>query len=35
VLAKGELGAVVDRIAAREVDPYSAANDLLKRAVHL
>jgi hypothetical protein len=26
---------VVDRIAAREVDPYSAANDLLKRAVHL
>jgi LAO/AO transport system kinase len=35
VLAKGELAAVVDRIAAREVDPYSAANDLLKRAVHL
>jgi LAO/AO transport system kinase len=35
VLGKGELGAVVDRIAAREVDPYSAANDLLKRAVHL
>jgi LAO/AO transport system kinase len=35
VLAKGELGAVVDRIAAREVDPYTAANDLLKRAVHL
>ncbi len=33
VLAKGELGAVVDRIAAREVDPYSAANDLLKRAI--
>jgi LAO/AO transport system kinase len=33
VLAKGELGAIVDRIAAREVDPYSAANDLLKRAI--
>jgi len=33
VLAQGELEAVVDRIAAREVDPYSAANDLLKRAI--
>jgi LAO/AO transport system kinase len=33
VLARGELGAIVDRIAAREVDPYSAANDLLKRAI--
>jgi LAO/AO transport system kinase len=33
VLTAGELGAIVDRIAAREVDPYSAANDLLKRAV--
>ncbi len=33
VLASGELGAIVDRIAAREVDPYSAANDLLKRAI--
>ena len=33
VLAKGELDAVIDRIAAREVDPYSAAGDLLKRAV--
>jgi LAO/AO transport system kinase len=32
VLTAGELGAIVDRIAAREVDPYSAANDLLKRA---
>ena len=29
VLAAGELGAIVDRIAAREVDPYTAANDLL------
>ena len=33
VLAAGELGAIVDRIAAREVDPYSAANDLLQRAI--
>jgi LAO/AO transport system kinase len=33
VLAEGELGAVVDRIAAREVDPYTAANDLLRRAL--
>ena len=23
----------LDRIAAREVDPYSAANDLLRRAI--
>ena len=33
VLTAGELGAIVDRIAARDVDPYSAANDLLKRAM--
>jgi len=33
VLSAGELGAIVDRIAAREVDPYSAANDLLRRAI--
>jgi LAO/AO transport system kinase len=33
VLTAGELGGIVDRIAAREVDPYTAANDLLKRAV--
>jgi len=33
VLAQGELGAIVERIAAREIDPYSAANDLLKRAI--
>ena len=33
VLAAGELGAIVERIAAREVDPYSAANDLLSRAL--
>jgi LAO/AO transport system kinase len=33
VLAPGELGSIVDRIAAREVDPYTAANDLLGRAL--
>jgi LAO/AO transport system kinase len=33
VLTPGELGAIVDRIAAREVDPYTAANDLLTRAI--
>jgi LAO/AO transport system kinase len=33
VLAAGELSALVDRIAAREVDPYTAANDLLSRAL--
>jgi len=33
VLGAGELGAVVDRIAARELDPYTAANDLLRRAL--
>src|SRR5262249_36529496 len=33
VLQTGELSAIVDRIAAREVDPYSAASDLLRRAV--
>jgi LAO/AO transport system kinase len=32
VLASGELTSIVDRIAAREVDPYTAANDLLSRA---
>ena len=32
VLKSGELGKVVDRIASRELDPYSAANDLLQRA---
>jgi hypothetical protein len=31
VLAEGELAAIVDRIAAREIDPYSAANELLRR----
>ena len=33
VLTAGELGAIVDRIATRELDPYTAANDLLKRAI--
>jgi GTPase len=33
VLGPGELGTIVDRIALREVDPYTAANDLLRRAV--
>jgi LAO/AO transport system kinase len=33
ILASGELGAIVDRIAARDVDPYSAANELLRRAL--
>ncbi len=32
VLATGEMDAIVDRIASREVDPYSAASDLLARA---
>ena len=32
VLKPGELAALVDRIAARELDPYTAAHDLLKRA---
>src|SRR5262249_1323770 len=33
VLAPGELAATVDRIAARELDPYTAADNLLRRAV--
>jgi LAO/AO transport system kinase len=33
VLGAGELTAIVDRIAAREVDPYTAANELLARAM--
>jgi len=32
VLTAGELAGIVERIAAREVDPYSAANALLQRA---
>jgi GTPase len=33
VLGPGELGTIVDRIAARELDPYTAASDLLQRAL--
>jgi LAO/AO transport system kinase len=33
VLTAGELGTIVDRIASRDVDPYTAANDLLTRAI--
>jgi hypothetical protein len=33
VLASGELAAIVDRIAARELDPYTASSDLLSRAL--
>jgi GTPase len=32
VLSPGELSALVDRIAARDIDPYSAARELLARA---
>jgi LAO/AO transport system kinase len=35
VLKPGELAEVVDRIAAREVDPYTAAADLLGRVLQL
>jgi LAO/AO transport system kinase len=33
VLAEGEFKGFVDRIAAREVDPYTAANTLLKKVL--
>jgi len=33
VLATGELAGIVERIAARDLDPYTAANDLLRRAL--
>jgi LAO/AO transport system kinase len=33
VLAPGEMAATVDRIAAREIDPYTAAAGLLDRAM--
>jgi LAO/AO transport system kinase len=33
VLSAGELQQVIDRIAARETDPYSAAADILRRAL--
>jgi len=34
VLGEGEFSRLVDRIAAREMDPYTAAGTLLKRAVN-
>jgi LAO/AO transport system kinase len=34
VLEQGELGTILDRIAARELDPYTAASDLLGRALN-
>jgi len=33
VLSDGEFGRILDRIAAREVDPYSAVDDIMKRAL--
>jgi GTPase len=33
VLKPGELSGLVDRIAAREIDPYSAADDVLRKAL--
>jgi LAO/AO transport system kinase len=33
VLAEGELSAMVERIVMRELDPYTAANELLTRAL--
>jgi LAO/AO transport system kinase len=33
VLAENELATLVERIATREIDPYTAANDLLSRAL--
>jgi LAO/AO transport system kinase len=33
VLAEGELAALVERVAAREVDPYTAARHLVERAI--
>ena len=33
VLEPGELVAMVDRVASREIDPYTAATNLLRRAV--
>jgi LAO/AO transport system kinase len=33
ILKPGELAAIVDRIARREIDPYSSADELMARAV--
>jgi LAO/AO transport system kinase len=32
VLSEGELGRILDRIAARDLDPYSAVDDIVRRA---
>jgi LAO/AO transport system kinase len=32
VLASGELGAILERIADRQLDPYTAVDDILRRA---
>ncbi len=33
VLAPGELERIVERVAARDLDPYTAASDIMKRAI--
>ena len=33
VLERGEFGSVIDRIAAREIDPYSAVDGILERSL--
>jgi hypothetical protein len=33
VLTDGEFDRILDRIAAREIDPYTAVEDILKRAL--
>ena len=33
VLTDGELGRILDRVAAREIDPYTAVDDIMKRAL--
>jgi len=33
VLAEGEWAAAIDRVNAREIDPYSAADRLVNRAL--
>jgi LAO/AO transport system kinase len=35
VLSAGELAALIDRIAARQMDPYAAADELLARALQV
>ena len=33
VLGDGELGRILDRIAARELDPYAAVDEIVRRAL--